>query len=618
MASDHTSSSPEGRRHVETADLIKLLCRGLSRLAVAAQGIDGQLDDQLSRLRRLLRSDLSPLELAAVIDAIDDRIKQVDEEREQRIEALQQALELLAGQLLALKPQRPLARELKIFLKELGPELSNGEELALLARLSSLQGQVLAGEPRGAGLFSRWFGGEQRGEVAAAVQVEPRAAETSAGAALAAEAAVAAPVIAASVPVPAAPVELSAAPEPAVPEPAESVPVSSAPEVPASTAPMPVAAASTAPAQVFTPAAPTPVASVDEPPFSRISASVCAVLSGLLRQIEPPPGVVENHQHAREQIDGGLNWYELVSVLEEISLVVLAAQDRDRAAFQQFLLELNQRLVEAHQALDTSLEASAERREADLALGTAVRDQVAAIQAQVSVAVELEQLKTEVSTRLSSIVSAMDHHQLEESSRQQALEQQLTLLTERVRDMEAQSAQVEARFEEQRRLALIDMLTQMPNRQAYEERLQQEYQRWQRYQRPLALVICDVDNFKSINDNYGHSAGDKVLRILAKTLRTRLRQTDFVARFGGEEFVALMPETSVEEALQTLDSIRAAIAECPFHFRSQPVSITLSAGIACFTAGDDTDAVFERADAALYRAKETGRNRCVVDAPMPG
>lgn len=617
MASDHASSSPEGRRHVETANLIKLLCRGLSRLAVAAQGIDGQLDDQLSRLRRLLRSDLSPLELAAVIDAIDDRIKQVDEEREQRIEALQQALELLAGQLLALKPQRPLARELKTFLKELGPELSNGEELALLARLSSLQGQVLAGEPRGAGLFSRWFGGEQRSEAAAPVQVEPRAAEASAGVALAAEAAVAAPVIAASVPVPAAPVELGAASEPAVPVPAESTqaaPVASAPEVPASAVSMTVAVTSAATAQTALMAA----APADEPPFSRISASVCAVLSGLLRQIEPPPGVVENHQHAREQIDGGLNWYELVSVLEEISLVVLAAQDRDRAAFQQFLLELNQRLVEAHRALNTSLETSAERREADLALGTAVRDQVAAIQAQVSVAVELEQLKAEVSTRLSTIVSAMDHHQLEESSRQQALEQQLTLLTERVRDMEAQSAQVEARFEEQRRLALIDMLTQMPNRQAYEERLQQEYQRWQRYQRPLALVICDVDNFKSINDNYGHSAGDKVLRILAKTLRTRLRQTDFVARFGGEEFVALMPETSVEEALQTLDSIRAAIAECPFHFRSQPVSITLSAGIACFTAGDDPDAVFERADAALYRAKEAGRNRCVVDAPMPG
>ena len=91
-----------------------------------------------------------------------------------------------------------------------------------------------------------------------------------------------------------------------------------------------------------------------------------------------------------------------------------------------------------------------------------------------------------------------------------------------------------------------------------------------------------------------------------------------MARFGGEEFVALMPETSVAEALQTLDSIRAAIAECPFHFRSDPVSITLSAGIACFAEGDEPDAVFERADAALYRAKQAGRNRCVVDAPMPG
>jgi diguanylate cyclase len=126
------------------------------------------------------------------------------------------------------------------------------------------------------------------------------------------------------------------------------------------------------------------------------------------------------------------------------------------------------------------------------------------------------------------------------------------------------------------------------------------------------LAVCDLDHFKSINDNFGHLAGDKVLRIIAKTLRDRLRKTDFVARFGGEEFVILMPETERQEALQTLDAIRQAVAASPFHFRDKPVAITLSVGIAIFSDTATSDHVFERADTALYQAKQAGRNCCVV------
>jgi diguanylate cyclase len=254
-----------------------------------------------------------------------------------------------------------------------------------------------------------------------------------------------------------------------------------------------------------------------------------------------------------------------------------------------------------------------QRRQADTVLNESVRLEVAEMQIQVVEATELEQLKAEVKVRLESVVNAMDHHKQSEQVRQQILEQQLDTLTERMREMEVQSAAIEERMVEQRRLALLDTLTQLPNRQAYDERLLQEHQRWQRYQRPLSLAVCDLDNFKSINDNYGHLAGDKVLRIIAKTLRTRLRKTDFIARFGGEEFVVLMPETGAEEALHTLDTIRLAVANCPFHFREQPVTITVSAGIAAFIQGASAEVVFERADSALYRAKQSGRNRCVLD-----
>src|SRR5690606_850637 len=192
--------------------------------------------------------------------------------------------------------------------------------------------------------------------------------------------------------------------------------------------------------------------------------------------------------------------------------------------------------------------------------------------------------------------------------------QQLTTLTARLQEMELQSQAIEGRLVEQQRLALLDMLTQLPNRQAYEQRLLEEYERWKRYARPLALAVCDIDNFKSINDTFGHLAGDKVLRIIARTLTQRLRKTDFIARFGGEEFVILMPETDRQGALQIIEAIREAVASCPFHFRDEPLSITLSAGIAEFADTTSPEAIFERADTALYQAKQNGRNRCAVAA----
>ncbi len=144
-----------------------------------------------------------------------------------------------------------------------------------------------------------------------------------------------------------------------------------------------------------------------------------------------------------------------------------------------------------------------------------------------------------------------------------------------------------------------DVLTQLPNREAYQIHLTQEYDRWQRYRRPLSLVVCDIDHFKSVNDTFGHQAGDKVLRIIARSIASRLRKTDFIARIGGEEFVMLMPETNQQSAYQVIDNIRKAIAQCPFHFKEHPVAITLSLGVTEVDGDDKTDAAFAKDDKAI-------------------
>ncbi|HEY3697974.1 MAG TPA: GGDEF domain-containing protein [Spongiibacteraceae bacterium] len=577
-------SRDNGKRKAEEHDhLVRLLCRALSRLAVAAQGIDRRLDDMLGELRQLLRRDIDdPQQLSLLVDAIDARIKDVDDERDQRGDLLQSSLQRMIEQLLAYKPSASVARELKNLQKDFKQKLADGEEFKLFARLPALQAQVLdgAGTARG-GLFSRLFGRDETARKST-VQIDVDDADIKdrdIDGTIARNA------------------------SEAIRQNAE--PISSTPVLETSTV-----ATSTAAVETAAPEA-TSIAE-SEPPFARISIAVCQVLDHLLMQIDPPPSATDNYRHAREQIAKGLNWYELVSTLEEVGIIVLAALERGQGEFQEFLLGISKRLEEAHHVLGASRQNQEQRRHADETLNVAVRSEVQQMQVQVAEATHMDFLKSAIGARLDTIVGALDHHRVSEQQRQRELEQQLNTLTERMREMEVQSLAIEKRMLEQQRLALLDPLTQLPNRQAYEQRMHEEYDRWKRYARPLTLAVCDLDNFKSINDNFGHLAGDKVLRIIAKTLRARLRKSDFIARFGGEEFVILLPETDREEAFRAIETIREAVAECPFHFREQPVAVTLSAGIAAFVDDASPEAVFERADAAMYQAKEAGRNRCII------
>jgi diguanylate cyclase len=178
--------------------------------------------------------------------------------------------------------------------------------------------------------------------------------------------------------------------------------------------------------------------------------------------------------------------------------------------------------------------------------------------------------------------------------------------------MEEETKRVKAHMEEERLKARTDSLTGLPNRAAYYEHLRKEFERWSRYQQGFSVVVGDLDLFKRINDNYGHLAGDKVLRLVSKVLSRNMRSADFIARFGGEEFVILMPSTSAEEGSKAIEKLRIAISKSPFNFHGKPVTITMSFGIAETQTGDTAESVFERADNALYKAKQTGRNRVCI------
>ena len=160
-------------------------------------------------------------------------------------------------------------------------------------------------------------------------------------------------------------------------------------------------------------------------------------------------------------------------------------------------------------------------------------------------------------------------------------------------------------------LSQTDPLTSLRNRRAFDEHMAEAFEHARRYERPLSLAIVDVDHFKLINDTHGHDSGDAVLRSVAKIIHSGIRQSDFAARVGGEEFAILLPETALFEALQFGEKVRSAIAAEPVGGHEVRVSI----GIASFPHSQvPTQAdLFRAADQALYRAKMNGRNRVEIE-----
>jgi diguanylate cyclase (GGDEF)-like protein len=166
-------------------------------------------------------------------------------------------------------------------------------------------------------------------------------------------------------------------------------------------------------------------------------------------------------------------------------------------------------------------------------------------------------------------------------------------------------------FERVRNLAIRDSLTDLFNHRHIMDLVHHEFDRLGRYQSAFSVLMIDVDHFKRINDQHGHPVGDAVLREMAQVLRESLRTVDSLGRYGGEEFVAVLPHTPSEEARQTAERLRQQVQIHRFHAGDHEVRVSISVGIATYPGpGLDTpDALLQEADKALYRAKEAGRNR---------
>lgn len=614
---------------------LDLLRRGLVRSTLAAEGSDKVVDQCMKEMREVIRSDNMDAGLAGLIPRLEKAVLDSEQRREARMNQVSDALTALVNQLQGLPLPNDVSRPLKKLAKKLDGGVAQSRDLPpLLGELSGLQGRALSALGKSAaearpGFSQRLFGSREDG-VQGEPALVPLALPVAEAQPLAAPAGVDAPQpddMDALQPLPASSASVFEAlvisePELEAPGPAliETAELSPAPlpqplpdDVPAAVAIASEPPVEAGPAQTleetFGEDGPYALPYAVEPPYSQVAEHIEHTLIGLLDDLSLPERHKAQALEMRERVARGLNWYELIPVLDDLAVLMLAITDSGQHEFETYLQQLNERLEGFQSHLHEASAGHADNSSAARELDTELREHVDGLQSSVQGAADVDSLKHILENRLEGLLVTMDEHKHERDRREQELAGRLQGLSERVANMEQEALGYREHLEEQRQKALLDPLTGLPNRAAWSERVEREMLEWQAHGGHLAMAILDLDHFKRINDSYGHLAGDKVLKIVADQLRKRLRSHDFIARFGGEEFVLLLPQTSPAAAAQIAEMLRATVEACPFHFKGERVVITTSIGLGAFRPGERGDQVLKRADAALYRAKESGRNR---------
>jgi diguanylate cyclase len=365
-------------------------------------------------------------------------------------------------------------------------------------------------------------------------------------------------------------------------------------------------------ATTFTPD--SPAAPVPSMPAVQTNEGLRPILAALVSELRRDEQLSSKLDALESQLEN-LSGERLTEVLSSLAGLIsqrIGRIERAKQEVEVLLTHMVGKLDEISRFVTEQNRSQNESQASSETLNVQLAGEMKAMGESVEAANDLLQIRLQVRSRLDSI----DRHLQEFRARETALASEMQTRNEQMRsriaELESEASRLQNQLKDEQRLSNVDALTGVANRLAYEKRVDEELKRWKRSKQPTCLAVWDVDRFKAINDTYGHRAGDRVLTTVAKHLSSRIRSTDFLARYGGEEFAMLLPGTTLKDALPLIDELREVVAKIGFHFRGTPVSVTISVGITAFLSEDSAGAAFDRADKALYRAKESGRNRCVT------
>jgi diguanylate cyclase len=276
---------------------------------------------------------------------------------------------------------------------------------------------------------------------------------------------------------------------------------------------------------------------------------------------------------------------------------------------QSLISKINVALADVHNTLIVSLKNSKNYDSQIAKLNAQIDTQIKSLSNSTQDANSLGDLKDAIDSKLSIINRTILKRDQIEATRTSKLQDAVDKMEAKLSSLEQRTEYYRQKWLEEKTRSGIDTLTNLPNRGSYDKKISEEFQRWSRQPMPLSVAVLDIDHFKSINDKFGHSVGDKTLKIVSHTLRKQLRATDFLARYGGEEFVAIFINSDSAQVVEPLEKLRKAVEKIPFKVKDTPLNITISIGYTTFVDADNVHTAFDRADKALYEAKHSGRNR---------
>ncbi len=344
-----------------------------------------------------------------------------------------------------------------------------------------------------------------------------------------------------------------------------------------------------------------------------VVGSALGKLLDQLNLLEPDDGRVET---VRKDLARIVSMDELEVVLgEALSLIVDVTRqiDEERQYTEQFLSQLRLHLKSLEEGIVDSIDIDASLENVDR-IQMEVGNEVSGIEAAVNDNDDLVLLKQIIRTRSERLTEKVANYVEAEKKQLEEAKDKIDTLTRQTQEMNAEVEGLRHQLMEKQQVLALDALTGVANRGGFDKRFEEELARSQRIGFPLSLLLIDIDKFKYVNDTFGHKAGDRVLQTIAKLMAGRVRDTDYIARYGGDEFVLLLPGTTAEDAISVAQGFCDAVKRCGFHSRGQSVEVSLSIGIAQLREGDTGEILFERADAAMYEVKNDGRDGCAIAA----
>ncbi|UUM29873.1 GGDEF domain-containing protein [Vibrio japonicus] len=306
----------------------------------------------------------------------------------------------------------------------------------------------------------------------------------------------------------------------------------------------------------------------------------------------------------------GVNTHTLLELTLQTLKLVVEGTHTERKASEQFLNEVNASLSTSVSAAEKNTQQSQSYLDQRHEINEELSGVIGKADAKVKSATHLDTLRNELAPLLDQLNSLSErlHHA---ESREQALLDRMVHGKNQIEALFTLTQDYRRRLDEQKQRIQLDPLTKVYTRTSFNERLEIEYRRWIKNQHDLHIILFDIDGFGTINDGFGYAAGDKALKIIARTIKNALTDGDTVARFGGEEFILILPKRLNKDCYSLVQSIQQQVSKLPFKFKEQNLKITLSAASSHFKDSDTPEEVLDQLNLRLRKAKSIGPSQFV-------